>query len=87
LLIDRQPNRHTAFGLGAHRCIGSNFARQSFAMMLSAVLNRMPDYVIDAEAEPNKSVGLVNGWVHLPSHFSPGPRIGSHSLADLTSTP
>ena len=87
LLIDRQPNRHTAFGLGAHRCIGSNFARQTFATMLRAVLDRMPDYVIDAEAEPNKSIGLVNGWVHLPAHFTPGPSIGSTSLADLASKP
>jgi cytochrome P450 len=87
LLIDRQPNRHTAFGLGAHRCIGSNFARQTFATMLRAVLDRMPDYVIDAEAEPNKSIGLVNGWVHLPAHFTPGPSIGSLSLADLACKP
>lgn len=87
LLIDRQPNRHTTFGLGAHRCIGSNFARQSFATMLRSVLNRMPDYVIDPDAARNLSIGAVNGWVNLPSQFSPGPRIGSHSLAELTTTP
>ena len=27
-LLDRSPNRHMAFGLGAHRCLGSNFARR-----------------------------------------------------------
>ena len=87
LLIDRQPNRHTAFGLGAHRCIGSNFARQSFTTMVRAVLNRMPAYVIDSEATRNQSIGAVNGWVHLPSRFSPGPRSGNHSLAELASAP
>jgi cytochrome P450 len=85
LLIDRLPNRHTSFGLGAHRCIGSNYARESFAIMLRAVLNRMPDYVIDAEAQPNSSIGLVNGWVNLPAHFSPAPRSGNSSLAELAS--
>src|ERR1700736_4490533 len=74
LLINRLPNRHTSFGLGAHRCIGSNYARDSFATMLRAVLIRMPDYVIDAEAEPNASIGVVNGWVNLPARFSPGRR-------------
>ena len=26
-VIDRNPNRHAAFGLGIHRCVGSNLAR------------------------------------------------------------
>lgn len=25
--LDRSPNRHSAFGLGIHRCLGSNLAR------------------------------------------------------------
>ncbi len=27
VILDRQENRHTAFGLGIHRCVGSNLAR------------------------------------------------------------
>ena len=42
--IDRKANRHTSFGLGVHRCIGSNVARAVFKTMLTAVLERMPDY-------------------------------------------
>ena len=29
VVIDRSPNRHAAFGLGIHRCLGSNLARGS----------------------------------------------------------
>ena len=32
--LDRFPNRHTAFGLGAHRCLGSNLARAQFCSMV-----------------------------------------------------
>jgi cytochrome P450 len=27
VIIDRRENRHSAFGLGIHRCVGSNLAR------------------------------------------------------------
>jgi len=35
IVLDRFPNRHAAFGLGVHRCIGSNLARTSFKAMLT----------------------------------------------------
>jgi len=40
--LERKGNRHTSFGLGIHRCIGSNMARMTFKRMLIAVLDRMP---------------------------------------------
>ena len=27
VLLDRSPNRHVAFGVGIHRCLGSHLAR------------------------------------------------------------
>ena len=74
LIIDRFPNRHAAFGLGAHRCLGSNFARAEFATMLNAVLDRMPDYELVDGAEHYESIGVVNGWHRLPARFTPGER-------------
>jgi cytochrome P450 len=72
----RFPNRHVAFGLGKHRCIGSTFARHEFTAMLEQVLLRMPDYEIDRDAtEKYPSVGIVNGYVKMPGRFTPGPRI------------
>jgi cytochrome P450 len=36
--LDRWPNRHQAFGLGAHRCLGSNLGRVQFQEVLKATL-------------------------------------------------
>jgi cytochrome P450 len=75
--LARTGNRHHSFGLGIHRCIGSNVARMVFKRMLVAVLDRMPDYVCDpARAEHYETIGIIQGMKHLPATFTPGPRIG-----------
>lgn len=74
-VLDRSPNRHVAFGMGKHRCIGAALARNEFQAMLEEVLNRMPDYEIDRSGiEQYPSKGIVNGWIHLPATFAPGTR-------------
>jgi cytochrome P450 len=75
--MERKGNRHTSFGLGIHRCIGSNMARMTFKRMLVAVLDRMPDYVCDpAGAVHYQTIGVIQGMQHLPATFTPGPRLG-----------
>src|ERR1700743_3353463 len=75
--MDRQGNQHMGFGLGIHRCIGSNVARMVFKRMVTAVLDRMPDYVCDpAGAEHYQTIGIIQGMKHLPATFTPGPRVG-----------
>jgi cytochrome P450 len=75
--LDRTGNRHHSFGLGLHRCIGSNVARMVFKRMIVAVLDRMPDYACDpAGAEHYQTIGIIQGMKHLPATFTPGPRIG-----------
>ncbi len=49
LVLDRRGNRHFSFGIGVHRCVGSNVARTVFKSMLSAVADRMPDYRCDPD--------------------------------------
>ena len=79
--LDRFPNRHAAFGLGAHRCLGSNVARVVWSIVVGEVLRRLPDYEIDESGTVKyPSIGVVNGWASMPARFSPGPRIGT-SLA------
>ena len=66
-----------AFGLGIHRCIGSNVARATFKTMLTAVLDRLPDFVCDpAGAVHYDTVGVINGMKKLPATFTPGKRLG-----------
>ena len=43
-IIDRQHNRHFAFGSGIHRCLGSNLARMELRVAIEAWLERIPPY-------------------------------------------
>jgi cytochrome P450 len=77
VVLDRTPNRHYSFGLGVHRCIGSNVARMVFKSMLTTVLDRIPDYqCIPDQAVHYDTIGVINGMKHLPATFTPGPRVG-----------
>lgn len=78
IILDRKHNRHFAFGLGVHRCIGSNLARVVFKSMLTAVLDRMPDYRCDPERTVHyETIGVIQGMRQLPATFTPGPRMGA----------
>jgi cytochrome P450 len=78
VILDRFPNRHLAFGIGMHRCVGSNLARVLFQEMIRGVLSRLPDYVVDTGAlRPYFTQGLASGWQQVPATFTPGPRSGA----------
>jgi cytochrome P450 len=75
--LARTGNRHYSFGLGIHRCIGSNMARMVFKQMITGVLDRMPGYQCDpAGAVHYQTIGVIQGMRHLPATFRPGPRLG-----------
>jgi cytochrome P450 len=75
--LDRTGNRHSSFGLGIHRCIGSNVARATFKTMLTAVLDRMPDFQCVPEGAVHyDTTGVINGMKRLPATFTPGTRLG-----------
>jgi cytochrome P450 len=77
IVLDRKGNRHFSFGIGVHRCVGSNVARTVFKSMLTAVLDRMPDYRCDPEGtEHYETIGVIQGMKHLPATFTPGRRLG-----------
>jgi cytochrome P450 len=82
----RKGNRHNSFGLGIHRCIGSNVARTVFKRMLTQVLDRMPDYVCEPEGTVHyDTIGVIQGMKNLPATFTPGPRLGP-GLAETLQT-
>jgi cytochrome P450 len=72
--FERTGNRHMAFGLGAHRCLGSHHARVMFRVMLQEILRRMPDYTVSGDVVRFKDAGDVYAIRSLPITFSPGPR-------------
>jgi cytochrome P450 len=75
--LDRTGNRHASFGLGIHRCIGSNVARAGFKTMVKAVLDRMPDFVCDPAGTVHyETTQVINGMRYLPATFTPGKRLG-----------
>jgi cytochrome P450 len=75
--FDRESNRHAAFAVGPHRCVGSNFARTMFQIMISEVLRRMPDIHVAGSIERLPDAGDVYAVRHLPVAFTPGSREGS----------
>jgi cytochrome P450 len=78
IIMDRKGNRHFSFGLGIHRCIGSNVARTVFKSMLTAVFDRMPDYRCDPEGTVHyETIGVIQGMRKLPATFTPGRRLGA----------
>lgn len=64
--IDREVNRHSAFGLGIHRCIGSNLARLELNTAVEVFLERFPDFELDPNEEVVWSIGQVRGPRKLP---------------------
>lgn len=53
VIIDRAENRHFAFGIGIHRCIGSNLARMELKVALEEWLARFPNFELASELGPN----------------------------------
>jgi cholest-4-en-3-one 26-monooxygenase len=81
--IDRNPNRHLAFGFGAHFCLGNQLARLELKILLTRVLQRMPNLrLTDENALPLEPINFVSGLKALPVLFTPSkpasvrPRLG-----------
>ena len=48
-LIERTPNRHLAFGIGAHHCLGAALARLEGRVAFEELLARVPEYALARE--------------------------------------
>jgi len=66
VLIDRAENRHAAFGLGIHRCVGSNLARLEMKVAVQEFVARYPEFRLDDPSAVTWSVGQVRGPRRLP---------------------
>jgi len=66
VVIDREVNRHAAFGLGIHRCIGSHLARMELRVALEVWLARYPEFTLADPAAVAWSTGQIRGPRALP---------------------
>ncbi len=66
VVIDREINRHAAFGLGIHRCVGSHLARMELRVALEVWLERIPAFTLQDPSAVTWAAGQIRGPRHLP---------------------
>jgi cytochrome P450 len=82
VILDRQKNRHAAFGLGIHRCLGSNLARMELTVALQEWLARVPEFELADPEGVLWSTGQVRGPRKLPIRIL-GSNVSSTSKETL----
>lgn len=66
----RSPNRHLAFGAGAHQCLGLHLARLEMKILFETLLDRID--TIELAGQPERSTStFVGGLKTLPVRFTP----------------
>jgi cytochrome P450 len=70
VIIDRQVNRHAAFGLGIHRCLGSHLARMELRVALEVWLERIGEFTLADPEAVRWSTGQIRGPRALPLKIS-----------------
>jgi cytochrome P450 len=64
--ISRPVNRHVAFGVGHHRCIGSSLARIEAEIAVRSLVTRLPDLALDPDRTPEYGPNvMMRGFAHL----------------------
>jgi cytochrome P450 len=65
-IIDRLENRHLAFGLGIHRCAGSNLARMELRVAIEEFIKRYPRFELMDPDAVTWAPGQIRGPRNLP---------------------
>jgi cytochrome P450 len=60
--IRRTPNRHIAFGLGAHFCVGAPLARAEGQLAIASLVARVPNISL-VDPEPHWDITKPNSRV------------------------
>lgn len=61
VILDREKNPHIAFGVGIHRCAGSNLARMEMKVAIEEWLKRIPDFRLEDPDTVTWAGGQVRG--------------------------
>ena len=67
--IDRTPNKHLAFGYGAHVCLGQHLAKMEIKALYDELLPRLDS--IELAGEPSRvAANFVSGLKRLPIRYA-----------------
>jgi hypothetical protein len=67
--VDRSPNRHLAFGYGAHLCLGQHLAKLEMRILWEELLPRLKSVELAGEAKLSEA-NFVNGPKALPIRYA-----------------
>jgi cytochrome P450 len=70
VVLDREKNRHIAFGIGIHRCAGSNLARMEMDVALRTWFRRIPEFSLTDADKVTWAGGQVRGPRNIPVRFT-----------------
>ena len=70
VVLDRERNRHMAFGLGIHRCAGSNLARMEMQVALRTWFDRIGEFELADPDAVTWAGGQVRGPRTVPVRFA-----------------
>jgi len=66
--VDRSPNKHLAFGYGAHLCLGQHLAKMEMRILWEELIPRLKSLELAGQPAMSQAV-FVNGPKHLPVAF------------------
>jgi cytochrome P450 len=71
--VDRSPNRHLAFGIGEHFCLGANLARLELRVLFRLLAERLEHVEVSGPMQRLAS-SFLGGVKHLPLRYRLAPR-------------
>lgn len=80
--INRKRNPHVAFGMGVHRCIGSNLARLQVRVAVEQMLARLSPFWIPDGARVEYVCDQERGPSSIPLVFRAGPKARAGASQD-----
>jgi cytochrome P450 len=72
--LSREKNPHLSFGLGNHRCVGSNLARMQIEIGVAELLSQVENIRLVDGIVLERETGTGSGWTSLPVTFLRRPK-------------
>ncbi|MFJ1924349.1 MULTISPECIES: cytochrome P450 [unclassified Streptomyces] len=79
--VTRQPNKHVAFGVGPHYCIGAGLATLGLRIFLDELMN-LVERVEPAGEVTHLASNLVAGYKNMPVRLTPRAGVTERTLSE-----